>query len=373
MSFKHLAPMVLAVALAPAACQMVAGLDGDFEQAPVVHEDGGATEEDAGVDAEAGVQGCARATYPDPPAGADGPSLPDIVFAFRTLALGEAATTPPGYDLDGACTCFADEGPTCAAVSKHCDAPGGIDSASAQFFSLVAFAAGSTNFSSAAFSSRIEVGTFGVVVRLAEYSGEADDPSVEVAIYPSGGVVSEPPVWDGNDAWRLQAASLINDDPDQPLFKSAGAYVSKGTLVAALPALEATLGAEENSMTLHLTGGVVTAKLSMDTSGFRLNDGVIAARWKIEDIFNALSSYRDSQGNPICTDGDLVYGTAKDAICNGLDILGDPSAAKTEKCDALSIGLGFTAQEATLGPVAPPPVPFPGCPPESDPKFDTCF
>lgn len=370
MSIKHLAPVFLVAALAPVACQMVAGLDGDFKAAPEV-DAGTSSVRDAG-EVDSGMQGCARATYVDPPAAADGPSLPDIILAMRTIDLGESATTPPGYDLDGTCTCFGGAGPTCAAAKNHCDAPGGIDNGSAQFFSLVQFAAGPGNFSSAAFSAKIEQGVFGVVVRLSKYSGEEDDSAVEVAIYPSGGVTGAAPLWDGNDAWQIQSPSLVNDDPDQPLFKSDGAYVSKGTLVAALPALEAKLGGEENSMVLHLTGGVLTGKLSKDTKGFLLTEGIIAARWRIQDIFGALSSYRDNQGKPICTDVGFAYESAKDAICNGLDILGDPSGAKTQDCDALSIGLGFTAQAARLGAVTPPPMPFPGCPMESDPQFDSC-
>lgn len=363
---KQTIAALLAAAVGPVACQMVAGLDGDFTKAPE-------TQEDAGADAaEAGPTGCAHATYPDPPAGAsDGPDLPPIVLAARTLELGEALPTPPGYDLDGVCTCFADAGPTCTSKNQHCDAPGGIDSASARFFNLVQFATGAENFSSAALSAKIEAGTFSLIVRVTKYDGKPDDPRVLVAIYPSPGA-PVPPAWDGHDAWTIQGTSVSNDDPDQPVYKSDGAYVSNGVLVAALPSIEMTLGSAEDAMTLHLTGGVLTGRLDERAAGWTLTDGIIAARWRIEDVFRGLSTYRDNNGKPICTDATLAYANAKATLCNGLDVLADPSGAKTLPCDALSIGLGFTANEAIIGSVDPPPMPLPGCPPETDPINDKC-
>ena len=372
MSWKRLIVAAGLAAAGPMACQLVAGLDGDFVQAPVPDVDAGVDADAAPDVVEAGTSGCARATYPDPPSGSDAADLPPIVLAVRTLDLGESTQTPPGYDLDNTCSCAFEAGPSCMSDKQHCDGPGGVDNGSAQFFKLVQVAAGSSTFSSEAFSAKIEAGTFSLIIRVTKYNGKADDPSVQVAMYPSSGALSAP-TWGGADAWGIQGQSVIADDPDQPVYKSEGAYVSKGTLVAALPAIEATLGAEENSMKLLLTGGVLTGTLVDTPSGWSIASGLIAARWRIQDVFAALSTYRDSNGKPICTDLAIVYQTAKAAICNGLDILADPAAAKTERCDALSIGIGYTAYQAAIGSVEAPPTPLPGCPDATDPIHDTCF
>ena len=45
--------------------------------------------------------------------------------------------------------------------------------------------------------------------------------------------------------------------------------------------------------------------------------GFFAARWKLVDVFGALSSFRDTNGKPFCTDAGVAYSTGKSAICNG--------------------------------------------------------
>jgi hypothetical protein len=359
--------LLAAAAFGAGACQLVAGLDGDFHQA--LAADAGT---DAGSDAAGGsAPTCVSATYPDPPSGADTPANNEIVLAIRTLDLGENATVPPGYDLDHACTCFANEGPTCTSAKKHCDAPGGIDSASAQIFSLIEFGAGSGHFGSSFYSQKIADGAWTLLLRITNYNGLPDDPAVDVAAYPSNGI-DPAPVWDGNDAWTVSAQSVNAGDPSQPIYTSQGAYVSNGILVAASPKILWRLGGSADTITFQLTGGVITGKLAMAAGGWTITDGIVAARWKAEDIFAAIGSYRDGNGKPICTDLGLVYGTAKSAICDGLDILADPAGAKSLPCDALSIGIGFTAGEAKLGAVEPPPTPTPGCPMTTDPTYDSC-
>ncbi|APR87316.1 hypothetical protein A7982_12665 [Minicystis rosea] len=353
------------VVLGAAACQIVAGLDGDFAAAP---------EPDGGVDAGTGggaVDSCMAAGYPDPPAIPDDADAEEIVVALRTIDLGESATVPPGYDLDHVCTCFADAGASCVSKKPHCDAPGGIDNASAQFFSLIQFAAGATNFSSDAFSAKVGEGVWSFVIRVRGYNGKADDPKVDVAMFPSTGTDATP-LWNGTDAWAISATALMNDDLDQPMYRSEGAYVAQGTLVAAMPSVQMRLGGDDNTITLLLTGGVLTGTLSKSQGSWSMTSGVLSARWRVQDLFQAMSTYRDGNGKPICTDAALGYPQAKSALCGGLDILADPSGAKTLPCDALSIGIGFTAQEAKIGVIEPPPVPTPGCPPETDPATDTC-
>lgn len=358
-------PLALA-AIGVASCQIVAGLDGDYVAAP--EPDGGA---DAGADADPGA--CVAATYPDPPTIADDAASEEIVLALRTIDLGENAVIPPGYDLDHTCTCFADAGPSCVSPKPHCDFNGGIDSASAQFFNLVRFAAGPSAFSSDSFSARANEGRWSFLLRIRGYNGKADDPHVEVALFPSPGVEKTVTLhWDGTDAWPVSAQGVVNDDPEQPTYPAQGAYVAAGTLVIAAPSVLMRLGGDADTIGVQFTGAVLTGKLTKESSGWRLSDGILAGRWQIGNIFQAIASYRDGNGQPICTDAALTYTSVKSTICNGLDILADPTGAKNLPCDALSIGIGFGAQQAKMGAIAPPPTPTPGCPPETDPAMDTC-
>lgn len=364
-SLLGLAVLLGVGAAGAAACQLVAGLDGDFTAAP--QPDGGAGAGGAG----GGVPGCLAATYPDPPGGLDDGISTEIVLALRSIDLGDGAASPPGYDLDHVCTCFADAGPSCVSPVAHCDAPGGVDSASAQFFTLIQVALGSSSFSSASLSSKVEKGVFSLLVRVRGYNGQADDPAVEVAMFPSGGTAS-PTLWDGSDAWDVADQSVTGGDLEQPVYTSAGAYVASGVLVAAMPSVLMKLGGTEDTITLQLTGGVLTGNLVQQGNDYIMTGGILAARWKIDDVFKALSTYRDGNGKPFCTDLAFAYQTAKTTLCNGRDILTDPTGAKSLPCDALSIGLGFTAHAARLGALSPPPTLTPGCPPETDPSNDAC-
>jgi hypothetical protein len=89
-------------------------------------------------------------------------------------------------------------------------------------------------------------------------------------------------------------------------------------------------------------------------------------------VFAALSSFR-GQGTltKICKN-DLAYTFVKPRLCSSRDILTDPVQPASSPCDALSFGLGFTADPALLGGVLPAAMPVPVCDPGQDPIDDTC-
>jgi hypothetical protein len=344
----------------------------DFEVGAPVIVDAGmdvVTPPDAAL--EAGPAHCGK-TYPDPPGGADPPISNTIVVAMHSVDLGEGEVNPPGYDLDAKCTCFEDAGPTCVSVNQHCDAPDGVDSAGAQLINLVSIAVGAGNFGSSYFSTQADQGHWSLLIQISNYNGQPNDPSVDVAIFPSKGLSAVTPKWDGSDAWPIEPTSVVGGDLAKPVYTSGGAYVSGGVLVAAMPSVSLQISGSINTITIKLSDGVLTGALSQVGQSWRITDGVIAARWFEPDIFAALSSYRDSNGMPLCTDIGFVYSTAKSAICNGLDILKDQGGAKSLPCDSLSMGIGFKADPAMLGVVAAPPIPSPGCPAASDPINDAC-
>lgn len=329
---------------------------------------------DASDDAamEAGPGHCGK-TYPDPPGGTDAPISNTVVLALRSVDLGEGEANPPGYDLDKQCTCYMDAGPTCVSPYQHCDAPDGVDNGGAALINLVSIATGGANFGSTYFSNKAEQGRWSLLVQVTGYNGQANDPKVDVALFPSKGLGAATPKWDGSDAWPVDAASVTNGDLAMPVYKSAGAYVSNHVLVAAMPSVSLTISGEVNTITMKLSEGVLTGTLASFGGTFRITDGVVAARWYEPDIFAALSSYRDSKGKPLCTDLGFTYSTAKGAICNGLDILKDQGGAKSLPCDSLSVGIGFHADPAKLGAVTVPPMPTPGCAtPATDPINDSC-
>ncbi len=316
------------------------------------------------------------ATYPDPPGGPDqGPDAGTIVLAIHTIELGDdnPSAPPPGYDLDHTCTCFDGGGPTCVGRSPspmtYCDAQNGIDDQTLQLVTLIQTALGAGSFGSAFFTAGAEQGKWTMLIEITGYNGAANDPVVQVALYPSPGFVagaSPNPNWDGTDVWRISSESLVPGDggPDEiPVgdgglvarFQADGAYVAGGTLVATIPSSQLVFVGGSNSIfQLKLSDGVLTGELSQRVTSqgkvWTLKNGILAARWALGDLFDDLASYRDENGMPLCKTM-AGYNVAKAAICNEADILVDPNAPKSMACDALSFGLGFTADTANLGAV----------------------
>lgn len=330
---------------------------------------------DGGADdvIEAGPAACGK-TYPDPPAVPDGSLKKDFVVALRSVDLGEGSTNPPGYDLDRQCSCINDAGPTCVSTLQQCDAPEGVDNSMAKLMNLVSLALGAGSFGSSYFSTQANNGSWSALVRVRGYNGEPDDPEVDVALFasPGMGAGNPQPAWNGDDVWPVTASSVLQGDLEMPVYHAKGAYVSGGVLVAAIPTAALTISGGTESITITISGGVLTGRLQAFGGAYRIREGVLAGRWFEHDLFLSLSSYRDSNGKPLCTDSLLGYGNIKNAACKGRDILKDATGAKSLPCDSLSIGIGFEADPAVLGAVTAPPVPTPGCPTATDPANDSC-
>jgi hypothetical protein len=358
-----------------ASCGVVAGLDGDFRAAPDggPSGDGGDGPDTGDAAPEGGLPGCAEATYPSPPGGADdGIDVGPLTLAIHTVDLGDMGTTP-GYDLDATCTCIDDAGPTCVGrsskTSLYCDAPGGVDNQFSTIVQLVELPLGTGTFSSSAFSAETTAGNWTLIVEITGYNGLKDDPEVHVALYPCA-ALGTTALWNGTDSWPVIASSV--DTMGAPLYVADGAYVADGTLVATVPSVPITLAGAKSTITLTLSGAVLTGKLVKANTDWRLVQGVLAARLGLASLFDALSSYRDGTGMPLCTNEGFLYPTAKTSICTDADLTLDGTAPKSAPCDAISFGMGFTADPAVKGPVVPVPQSEPGCPAATDPANDSC-
>jgi hypothetical protein len=264
-----------------------------------------------------------------------------------------------------------------AQLSTYCDQPAGsgnegIDNQAAKLFQLIELPVGQSVFGSSVFSLQADSGAWSILIRVDGYNGLPDDPEVDVSLFPSGGL-GKKPAWDGNDTWPVVSTSVGDAGTSTPLFHSNGAYVSQGTLVATMPTSEMTIhGGGLDTITVRLTAGVLTARLVQINGLWHMQGGVIAARWALTDVFKAIGSYRDNNGAPICTSQVPTYTIAKQAICQDADILVDGTQPKSAPCDALSIGLGFTADPAVLGAVVDAGALSPGCPTGTDPSTDSC-
>ncbi len=327
-------------------------------------------EASAGVDASEAATPCVRARWPARPA-ADSPGgAPNIDFYNALTSLdfgprdgGSAALT--GFDLDGVCTC--PEGPSCTPASGNkarCDRAGGIDNSGEDLFAQLsqypAF------WSPALISERLSKGVFGGLIRVRGYNGGPDDTQVEVSFFASNGTegaqsgLPKVPTGDGTDKWTLDPDSLLGGaiaDGGPPIPVSAvdvSAYVAGGKLVAHLDLpIRPRAGTPPAPVTIELSGATIMATLTRSGSTFKMDGGVIAGRWQARKLLTALRTGRDPVTPTLSLCGtDPVYQQVKAQVCTLPDLATNVTDdGKGAPCDAVSVGLGFTAAPATFGSV----------------------
>jgi hypothetical protein len=356
-------------AAAPLSCSVVVDLEGleggQRDLGPV----------DAGADS---APTCAHAGWPGPPASAPEGGNVDFVAALRSIDLGESnPADPAGLDLDGLCTCDT-EGPSCAyppyAKADHCDGKQGRDNSVARVFKQVQFLAPS--FGSHTFSDNAEKGNWSMLVRVWNWNGQDDDAQVNVALYQTFWKAStqptEAPQWEGLDLWPVAATSLVDGVSfDNARYLDKAAYVTGGVVVASLPEAFFGINGVDSNVGIKLTAGTLVARIEhVKASSYRLVDGVVGGRWKVDDIFKVLGAF-EFNDQVLCNDGDTAYTAMKQLLCNNIDIastLGGP----TTPCDSLSFGMTFHTEPALISKTYIPQPDDPKCMPDQDPANDSC-
>ncbi|MGZ3421223.1 MAG: hypothetical protein ACXVEE_25330 [Polyangiales bacterium] len=326
------------------ACNTIAGIDAP-ELAPP--SDTGTVDD---------TRACNSSQWPSQPL-ADDPSDAgdrEFVVAVRSMTFGIDPTKPLGYDLDGTCTC--PEPDSCqrpADSGTRCDEPGGVDVAmNQQILTLVQSAKG---FSEADLNAGLENGRFGALVQIRKYNGTANDVQVEVGILLSPGwsgrTTDAGPSWDGGDPWDIDPITLSNEAMKIPKYVDTNAYVRDGVLVATrLDGARLGLGAGTSSADIVFTESVLTGKIVARGSSFAIEGGIIAGRWPTANVLSGIANLADPfLGGPLCKSV-LTYKTVKQKVCAAADIPSNKARDRgTLPCDALSLGIRFTAEPAVFG------------------------
>ena len=200
------------------------------------------------------------------------------------------------------------------------------------------------------FSSTADKGSWTMLVRVRGWNGEKDDDRIEVAVFPSSGLPKEsfPAKWDGTDAWPIPRTAIADgySDVEHPRFVDGNGYVAGGVLVASLPESEMLIAGKNTIVPVHLTAGFVTGRLEKKGAAWAIRDGVVAARWKVSDLFTTLSVVTLA-GQSLCRDSGY-YAVVKKTICALPDITSE-LASPTADCDAVSVGMLYQAEPAKLG------------------------
>jgi hypothetical protein len=322
--------------------------------------------------------------------------LPDadnimVVAALRTIDIGvsgspDAGIPPFGYDLDTVCTC---PGPPSCVQQKNapetCDDDAGRDNTDIQLFrDLSGPASAGTN----EIDQGLTAGQFGLLVVITNYNGQSDDPAVTVDFYVSNGVNRSAdggipaPNFDGNDHWTIDPGSIVGGQPGgPPVYSDPAAYVTGGSLVAHLSQLPIAFGNRSflGGARMQLYEAVIVGSLKAEIVGdsgalrFALQSGTIAGRWPTSYILTTLASIPQQGGGYLCGNDSLDYQIIKAVVCSAADISSLSNLDNMNApCDAISVGMQFTAAPAQLGDVLmvnPAPA---GCQDSGIPWTDQC-
>lgn len=332
-----------------------------------------------------GCRSADRPTVEERPGAAAAGADQELVVALDQVWLGE--TLPPdapsglapwqafGLDLDGVCTnpaeCSAQPADAVSCASSGGPIADGAlcrDNAFAKLFPTAAQTSlGSVyGISEDKIACGLKRGSYNLLLRVTGYSGGADDNNVRVDVFSSPGLPDPLPYecddptwktqlgWIPSQAWKLDEAQLEAPPPDaRSKLADPAAYVKNGYLVVHfLDGVELALpgdGSKFSGLSLELFKGVLLGRLEQDADqSWRIADGLIAGRIPRDRM---LASVRRAG---FCdTTAGAEYDQFLADLDAGLDVLGNGANAESAPCDALSVGIGFTARQATLGsPVA---------------------
>jgi hypothetical protein len=332
-------------------------------------------------------------TTADRPAAGSAATVPPIYLALTAMRLGSldpndkpstTAWQDIGFDLDGVCT----QSPTCLTSSPvmSCKPTGlavpvdGNDCRDNTFGRLEVEAAsipavgGTYGLNDDAFDCALCVGDYNFLIKISGYNGQADDSQVRVDLYPSPGLVTRLPSNCGSPSWRTQsicftpdmpftirdtAVSTAQGGPQLPdaVVNDPNAYVKDGVIVAQLP--PQTLfwfpgyNAPATAFPLAFAQALVAGHLTKAQDGtWAIVDGTIGGRATEQDILNGF------QLIGFCPSTDAMnYTVMQSYLHANLDILASGKVDPNTTCDSVSVGIGFSASQATAGPLVHVPDP----------------
>lgn len=315
-------------------------------------------------------------------------TIPDegpIVVALRRIDLGttnpadggaaDTAWQTLGFDMDGLCTgssktCGKSDEPACKPLQGQTPIDGEYcrDNSFGNLATTLTYASSLTSeFGFGTFDCALCSGALNFLVRIQGYNGQQDDDGIDVDFFPAVGLETPLPIdcsanipdtacFRSFMPWNIDRKVVTGANPgDSPsTLRATTAFVKSGSLVLFLPDPFPIYFPGDDTIirpfpiTVHQ--GFITGKLAKQADGtWRVDDGMIGGSTLLTEVLASLEEIGLCQG-------DTNYTVAKGVIENVADVLGSGKLDKNAPCDAVSVGVGFTAQQATLGKAVEAPV-----------------
>lgn len=289
---------------------------------------------------------------------ADGDSVAFAVTELRFYDIVDGARTAAGFglDLDGRqSTRVSDD--LCrrvkgAACDVQQDGPAGVDNS---YGVNVLPLYDSATATSKELLEAMAAGEWTLLIRLRNDPMSASAAGLSGALL-NGAPLGAAPALDGSDPWRPTFESVVAGDPDAPTVALSDSYIVNGVWVGTADRMDLPFGARGTVPVRSLT---LVADLSDETPR-RLQNGVLAGFILAEDLVAEALTAAPKVDPRFCDQWSI------DNILLQLeaasDLPSDGTHDPNRECDAVSVGIGFSAVEVKLGPVAAPAPPEPPSP-----------
>jgi hypothetical protein len=310
---------------------------------------GGSGTKDTGTGTKSDAAGMSI-TPPGKPSGPPTTSTTAQNFAIHDLYLGDTDTsgTPSstawaafGYNVDGLITTSTSTN-VCKLVSGAAptvqqDGNGGIDNS---FGENIVTLIGSL-ISSSTVNSDIAMGKFTLMFDVTGLDTTSTQTSTQLTAQAfAGGTTTSTPTFTTSYDWPILGGTglLMNSTPP---YKSdiqfTDSYVVSGKWVSGSPStINLDITFDGITLTLPIAQAVITFDHTMPTHGA---NGIVSGVLPVKSFVSAINAVAAEKG--YCT----VVGEFLPELEQTADIMADGTNMPGETCDAISIGLGFTADQ----------------------------
>ncbi len=288
---------------------------------------------------------------------ADAASGDDVTWAVDSLVLGESdwdgnrspdAWKEIGYNLDGLVStklgsnhCKFVVGSNKTTVQE--DGKNGIDNSFGK--NITPFIDRLQPDPSVEVSKAVKDGDFTIMLRTQGLGPEADQKGIWAALY--AGAKLENPQWNGEDVWDVYKELLNGADVNDPKVRFANSYMTDHTWVSGSEGtVDISVSIQGFDVSLKIINAIITMDMNSDNS--EVATGVISGVLETQSFISELQKVAGGFDASLC-DGSLFDSIAAQ-IMQSSDIMVDGTNGDPEvTCNAISVGLGFTAKRVILG------------------------
>lgn len=202
----------------------------------------------------------------------------------------------------------------------------------------------------------VDGGVRGLIARIENYNGQANDDSVKFSLYRSPGTDGLPDFTNPDQAWKIDSADigLSGGDPYASKTTASGFVKDHQLVVDQLASSSIPFNSDTD---IQLQQVSITGTLAQNPDGhWRLDHAIGVGRWGQNDAIAAIAHIQDPTNakQRICQAASF-FGLLKSTVCQGADIVDTPSQDnQKQNCNALSTAIQIEMVPAKLGPIVTP-------------------